>query len=195
MLTAEEAIQRRRSIRKYKPDPVPDELIDRVLEAARLAPSGSNRQQWRFQVIKDPAIKEKLFQEAVFGQRHVAQAPVVNACGAELLAYVKGHKLAPPAADYFGADSESWEELSKFIPDARENTMIAVEHMMLMATALGLGSCWVMRIRYGQVARILGWPQHIVVVNLMALGYSDEDPLPRPRVPRERIMLPGAAAG
>lgn len=194
MLTVEEAIRRRRSIRKFKPDMVPDALIDKILEAARLAPSGSNRQPWRFQVIRDTALKERLCQEALFGQAHVAKAPVVIACGAELLSYVKGHKLAPPGADYFGADSESWEELSKFIPDAHMNTAIAVEHMILLATALGLGSCWVMRMRYGQAAKILGWPRHIAVFTFLALGYPDEDPPPRPRIPGEQILLPGAVA-
>ena len=60
MLTVMEAIQQRRSIRKFKPDPVPDELITQMLEAARLAPSGTNRQPWRFQVIKDQDLKEKM---------------------------------------------------------------------------------------------------------------------------------------
>jgi nitroreductase len=53
MLTVAEAIEKRRSIRKFKPDPVPDELINQILEAGRLAPSGTNRQPWRFQVIKE----------------------------------------------------------------------------------------------------------------------------------------------
>ena len=195
MLNVEEAIRKRRSIRKFKPDVVPDELVDKVLEAARLAPSGSNRQPWRFQVIREAALKERLYQDATFNQAHVAQAPVVIVCGAELLTYVKGHKLAPPGADYFGADSEDWEELSRFVPDARENTAIAVEHMMLMATALGLGSCWVQRIKYGQVAKVLGWPRHLTVFALMLLGYSDEDPPLRPRMAREQMILPGALAG
>ena len=59
MLTVMEAIQKRRSIRKFKDTPVPDELIEQMLEAARLAPSGTNRQPWRFQIIKDKAIIKK----------------------------------------------------------------------------------------------------------------------------------------
>lgn len=189
MLTVMEAIQRRRSIRKFKPDPVPDELINLMLEAARLAPSGGNRQPWRFQIIKDPALKERIFNEATFGIKHMLEAPVVIVCGSELLTFVKGHKLAPPDSVYFGADSEDWEDIKQFIPDAHLYTGIAVEHMILAGTALGLGTCWAQRIKYGQLARILGWPRHIVVLTLLLVGYPNEDPPPRPRLPIEDIIL------
>lgn len=193
MLTVEEAIRARRSVRNFKPDPVPGELIDKVVEAARLAPSGSNRQPWRFQIVTDPALKQRLSKDGAFGQRHIAQAPVVVVCGAELLVYVKGHKLAPERGDYFGADTEDWDELSKFIPDAHANAAIAVEHMVLMATALGLGSCWVRLIKYGEIARALDWPRHVAVFTLLALGFPDgEMPAARPRLPKERILMPTA---
>ena len=189
MLTVTEVIEKRRSIRKFKPDPVPDEMINQILEAARLAPSGSNRQPWRFQIIKDGELKKNLCGEATFGAAHIAQAPVIIVCGSELLTFVKGHKLAPPDSEYFGADSEDWEEISKFLPDAHMYTAIAVEHMVLAATALGLGTCWTQRIRFGQVAKILGWPRHIVVLTLLLVGYSDEDPPPKPRLAMEDIVL------
>src|SRR3972149_101845 len=99
MLTVKEAIERRRSIRKFKPDPIPDEFIDQILEAGRLAPSASNRQPWRFQVIKDPELRRKLAEEATLGQQHVATAPVVIVCGSELLTFVKGHHMAPPGSE------------------------------------------------------------------------------------------------
>jgi len=189
MLTVMEAIQKRRSIRKFKPDPVPDELINQLLEAARLAPSGTNRQPWRFQIIKDKALKEQIFKEATFGDKHFLEAPVVIACGSELLTFVKGHKLAPPDSEYFGADSDNWDDIKQFIPDANMYTGIAVTHIALAATALGLGTCWFQRVRYGQVAKLLGWPRHIAVLTLLLVGYPDEDPAPRPRVPLENIIL------
>ena len=189
MLTVMEAIERRRSIRKFKPDPVPDELINQMLEAARLAPSGNNRQPWRFQIIKDPALKERISTEAAFGAKQIVEAPVVIACGAELLTFVKGHKLAPPGAEYFAADSENWEDISKFIPDANLYTGIAVEHMVLAGTALGLGTCWNQRVRYGHLARILGWPRHIVVLTLLLVGHPDENPSPKPRLSLKDIVL------
>jgi nitroreductase len=189
MLTVAEAIEKRRSIRKFKPDAVPDELIAQILEAGRLAPSGTNRQPWRFQVIKPGELKDRLVEEAVMGNPQVAQAPVVIVCGSELLTFVKGHKLAPPGSEYFGADSEDFEELRKFLPDAHMYTAIAVEHMALMATALGLGSCWVQRIKFGQAARTLGWPRSRVVLTLLAIGYADEDPPARPRAALSDIVV------
>jgi nitroreductase len=189
MLTVMEAIQKRRSIRKFKPEPVPDELINQMLEAARLAPSGTNRQPWRFQIVRDPALKERIFNEASFGAKVLLEAPVIIVCGSELLTFVKGHKLAPPGSEYFGADSEDWEDMKQFLPDAHLYTGIAVEHIVLAGTALGLGTCWFQRIRYGQVAKILGWPRHIVVLTLLLVGYPDEDPPPRPRLPLEDIVL------
>ncbi len=189
MLTVMEAIQRRRSIRKFKPDPVPDEVIDQILEAARLAPSAHNRQPWRFQIVKSPVLKEKIFTEATLDNKQVHEAPVIIVCGSELLTYVKGHSLSPPESDYFAADSEDWEEIRQFIPDAQLNTAIAVEHMVLAATTLGVGTCWVRRIRYGQLAKMLGWPRHIVVFALLLMGYPDEDPAPRPRLPRQDVVL------
>ena len=189
MLTIMEAIQKRRSIRKFKPDPVPDELINQMLEAARLAPSGSNRQPWRFQIIKNGELKERLFKEATLGAEYTLGAPVIIVCGSELLTFVKGHKLAPPDSEYFGADGEDWDDIKPFLPDAHLYTGIAVEHMVLAGTALRLGTCWTQRIKYGQVARVLGWPRHIVVLALLLVGYPDEDPPPRPRLALEDIVL------
>ena len=189
MLTVKEAIEQRRSIRKFKPDPVPDDLINQMLEAARLAPSGTNRQPWRFQVIKDAELKKKLAEDAAFGNQVVADAPVIIVCGSELLTFVKGHKLAPPGGEYYGADSDDPEELKKFQTDAHIYTAIAVEHMVLTATAIGLGTCWLQRLRYGQVARILGWPRHIPAFTFLLVGYPDESPAAKPRLSIDDIVL------
>jgi nitroreductase len=189
MLTVKEAIEKRRTIRKFKSDPIPKELVNQVLEAARLAPSASNRQPWRFQVITDPDLKRRIFEEATFNQAQVKEAPVIIACSSELLTFVKKHHLAPPDSDYYGAESENWDELKAFIPDAQINTAIAVEHIVLMATALGIGSCWVQRMRYGQLAKILELPKHVVVLAILALGYPDEVPQPRARHSLEEIQL------
>ncbi len=189
MLTVKEAIEKRRSIRKFKPDPVPDNLIMEIMEAARLAPSGTNRQPWRFQILKDGDLKQKFLQEATLGQGALHSAPVIIICGSEMLTFVKNSKLAPPGSAYFGAESEDPEELKKFIPDATMYDAIAITHMTLMATALGLGTCWVQRIRPGAAAKVLGWPRHMPVLTALALGYPDEDPPVRPRSPMETILI------
>lgn len=189
MLTVKEAIEKRRSIRKFKLDPVPDGIINQVLEAARLAPSGSNRQPWRFQIIKEGSLKEQFMKEATFGQEVLAKAPVIIICGSEMLTFVKNHKLAPPNSDYYGADTENPEELKKFIPDANMYNAIAITHMTLMATALGLGTCWVQSIKPGAAAKVLGWPRHLIVFTALALGYPAEDPSARSRFPMDMILI------
>jgi nitroreductase len=190
MLTVKEAIEMRRSIRKFKPDPVPKEMINQLLEAARLAPSASNRQPWRFQVITDPELKNRIFEEAVEGhQLQVKEAPVLIVCGSELFTFVKKHSLAPPDSDYLGANSEDWDAIKEFIPNAHMNTAIAIEHIVLMATALGLGTCWIQWIRPAQIARILEWPAHIVPLIILTVGYANQSPKPRPRRSLEEIQL------
>ncbi len=81
-----EAINKRRSIRKFKPDTIPEEKIRQLLESARLAPPGTNTQPWRFVVVKDDNIRKKL-QEAAHNQRHVRRAPVIIVCCADLKAF------------------------------------------------------------------------------------------------------------
>jgi nitroreductase len=89
MLNTKDAIEQRRSIRRFKPDPIPDEQIMALLDAARLAPSGSNAQPWRFKIVKDQGTKEKLAQ-AGYNQAFIADAPVVIICCADIKGYLDG---------------------------------------------------------------------------------------------------------
>ena len=86
MLTVQEAIQQRRSIRKFRDEPVPTEMINELLEAARLAPSASNRQPWRFIVVTDPKERARL-RQICWDQAFIEQAPVVFVCCADLTSY------------------------------------------------------------------------------------------------------------
>ena len=150
-----EAIQKRRSIRRFKPDTVSDELIQQLLESARLAPSGSNTQPWRFIVIKDAETRQKL-QTASYNQRHVGQAPVIIACCADIKAFgefperideliaagalpAKTREVFVPSLKKGGMSADiKWHLLIA----ATGNTDIAIEHMVLQAVELGLGTCW-----------------------------------------------------
>src|SRR4030066_1581450 len=86
MLTVTEAIRQRRSIRSFRSDPVPDDMVSEILEAARLAPSASNRQPWRFIVVTDGEEKAKL-RRICLDQAFIEEAPVVFVCCADLTAY------------------------------------------------------------------------------------------------------------
>ncbi len=85
-----EIIQKRRSIRKYKDKPVSRDIIFQLLEAARLAPSGTNRQPWRFVVVQDSAMRREL-QKASFDQRWISSGPVIIVCCADLNSYLRSN--------------------------------------------------------------------------------------------------------
>ena len=91
------------------------------------------------------------------------------------------------------ADNEDWESLKEFVSDAQLNTAIAIEHMVLAATAMGVGTCWVQRIRPGQLAKLLGRPRHIVPLCLLTVGYPAEQPAAKPRLPLDTIVINATA--
>jgi len=148
-----EVIERRRSIRKYKPSSISNEHLKKILEAARLAPSAGNRQPWRFIVVRSTEQK-KLMAEAAQNQMFLADAGVI------IVAL---------------ADSEASPKWFK------QDVMIAIEHMVLASTSLGYGTCWIGAFEEKQVKQLLGVPKRIAVVALLPIGVPDEKPQPKPR--------------
>jgi len=150
-----ETIRTRRSVRAYRPDPVPEESLKRVLEAARVAPSGSNRQPWKFIVIRDPQMKEKIA-GACGGQSFIAQAPIVIvACGRDI-DYNRGGYM---------------DRYSMLV-----DVSIALTHLILAARAEGLGTCWIGFFENERVKGLLGVPSGWDVVGVTPLGYPQGDP-------------------
>jgi nitroreductase len=140
-----EAIQKRESIRSYGPTPVPSEKLQRVLEAARLAPSAGNIQPWHFVVVTNQQ-KRRLLSKGRFA-KFLAESPVVIVgCGNR-------------------ASSPNWYAV---------DTAIALQNMVLTATSEGLGTCWVGSFNETQVKRLLGVPEKFSVVALLAVGYPHE---------------------
>ncbi|HEX9913460.1 MAG TPA: nitroreductase family protein [Candidatus Bathyarchaeia archaeon] len=148
-----EVVETRRSIRSFRADPVPQASLQRVLEAVRIAPSGSNRQPWKFYVVKD-SDKRRRVAEACRGQTWIAGAPVVIVAA--------GWKIPFNRGGYMG-------EMG-FIMDVS----IAFTHLVLAARAEGLGTCWIGDFDNSKVKEALGLPgdQHVVAVT--PLGYPDK---------------------
>ncbi len=157
-----EAIAARKSVRKFQDKDVPEEIISRLLEAARIAPSASNRQEWRFVVVRDAAAREQLAQAAC-GQKFVGEAPVIIVCCAE----TDTHEMACGQACY------------------PIDVAIAIDHITLCAVAEGLGTCWIGAFHEDPVKEILGIPPQIRVVELLPVGYP-QDPAP---VAKSRLAL------
>jgi len=160
-------ISSRRSVRKYKSDPISEEVMERVMEAARLAPSGKNGQPWKFIVVKDQEMKEKLA-VASRGQKFMAGAPVViAACGFPELSYQRQ-----------GNYMTSWTI----------DVSCAFDHLMLQAQEEGLGTCWIGAFEETEVKSLLGVPEDVRVLALTPLGYPDEEPRDRGRKPMNEIF-------
>ena len=163
-----QAIKTRRSIRRYKSTPVKEEDIKAVLEAARLAPSWANTQCWRFVVVRDAETKARLADTLPPGNRAreaIREAPVLVAACAELgkAGYYKGNAVTNKG-DWFMFD-----------------TALAMEHLVLAAHSLGLGTVHVGYFDANEAAAILGLPEGIAMVEMTPLGYPDEEPEARPR--------------
>jgi nitroreductase len=162
-----EIVKKRRSVRKYKQREISTEHLKKILEAARLAPSARNAQPWRFIVVNDQKMKEFLA-EAVGDQGFLADANVVIV--------VLGD---PDVAPYW------------FVRDP----MIAAEHMILAATALGYGTCWIGALadyvpeNMDDVKKRLNIPEKITVVCLVTIGVPDEEPMARPRKNLQEICF------
>jgi len=174
-----EAIKGRRSIRKYRPDPVPEEALQTVLEAAKWAPSWSNTQCGRLVVIRDKDTKSKLadtLKGIKAGRTNPADgavrtAPVVIAACAEL--GVTGYYRDESGENKLATDKgEAW-----FMFDVA----LAMQHISLTAHSLGLGTVHIGLLEAAEAGRILGVPDNVVVVELMPLGWPDEEPAARPR--------------
>jgi len=161
-----EAVRTRKSVRSYLDKTVEEDKLLAVLEAGRLAPSASNRQEWRFIVVKDTETKKKLA-EAANSQSFVAEAFVVIAACAKTDEHVMSCGQACYPID----------------------VAIALDHMTLAAVELGLGTCWIGAFNEGKVKEILGVPAEIRVVALMPLGYPyDSSVTNKKRLPLNEIV-------
>lgn len=145
------AISQRKSVRAYMDKGVEEEKLLRVLEAGRLAPSAKNRQEWRFIVVRDLETRRKLV-SAAMGQKYIEQAPVtIVACAVGTDYYMPCGQLAYTV-----------------------DVSIALSFMMLEATELGLGTCWLGAFHEDKVKDILNIPDAMRVVAVMPLGYPSE---------------------
>ncbi len=162
-----EVIQKRRSVRKYKKDPIPEKALMRILEAARLAPSGKNFQPWKFIIVKDKALKEKLAQASA-GQFFMAEAPII----------IVGCGFPDNCYAHMGRYMKSWSV----------DVTIALEHLILQAQEEGLGTCWIGSFEEEEVKAILNIPENVKVLALTPLGYPDEIPRFRRRKSLDEII-------
>ncbi len=159
-----EAITKRYSCRAYKPAPIEQEKLQKVIQAARLAPSAKNLQDWRFVVVTDEDTKLKLA-EAANNQMFISSAAaVVVACSNNDYVMSCGQPIAPI------------------------DVAIALEHIALEATEQGLATCWIGSFNPDKVRQILEIPKEIAVIELMPIGYPADRQRTARREPVKKIV-------
>ena len=171
-MDVKEAISKRRSIRKYQRKGVSLDLIRELIDAARLAPSGSNAQPGRYYIVKDNETKEKLRESQIFEQDFVYQAPVLIVCCSDIQSYRQGIK--------------GWSEENEH--RALRDISIASAFLVLRATELGLATCYVGWMKKDKIKDVLDLPRHYMVPFVIAVGYPNEQPRPLPRKSIDEIL-------
>ncbi|MFZ5916890.1 MAG: nitroreductase family protein [Chloroflexota bacterium] len=160
-----ELVKSRYSVRAYRPDAVEDDTLQQVLEAARLAPTAANRQPFRLIVIRTAGRQAEL--RRIYDREWFVQAPlVICACGV-------------PAENWVRMDGKNYNDV---------DVAIAMDHLILAAADLGLGTCWIAAFDPAAARQVLGLPDGIEPVALTPLGYPADQPRPKARRPLAELV-------
>lgn len=199
-----EVIKNRKSIRKYKPDPVPREKVELLLEAARWAPSGENAQPWRFIIVEDKEKIKAMGKVAAMADRRQFSAEFAAGETEKRLKKIKDPKKRQKIMEKLtGGHVSSFLENApmviivcgrKDVWDLPYDCSAAIENILIMAVAAGLGTCWVespvMDVRDEEkIKEMLQIPKSFKVLTAISVGYPDEAPKPRPRLSQEELVF------
>lgn len=197
-------IQDRRSIREYTAEPVSEKDLEMILEAARLAPSGENAQPWRYVVVRDAAMRKKLGALAGGGSGRRFTAEFVTKKMQERFSSLEDEakkkaafeKLTSGKVSAFLADAPVCLVVcgKKDVWDMPFDTSAAIENILLMATALNLGACWVIApcidIRDEErLKNLLGIPEGFKAVSIISIGHPTRPHRPRPRLALKELVF------
>jgi nitroreductase len=153
-----ELIRKRYSVRAYKPDAVEEDKLQQILEAVRLGPTASNRQPFQFIIIHTVGREAEL--RRIYNRHWFVQAPlVICACGI-------------PAQNWVRSDGKNYNDV---------DVAIAMDHLILAATDVGLGTCWVAEFNPAAAREVLGLPDGVEPIAFTPLGYPADQPQPKVR--------------
>jgi nitroreductase len=160
-----ELVRRRYSVRAYKPDPVEEEKLAQVLEAARLAPTAANRQPFQLIVIHTAGREREL--RRIYNSKWFVEAPIVLcACGLPEQGWIRQDGLNYTLVD----------------------VAIVMDHIILAATELGLGTCWIGAFNPQAAREVLGLPDGVEPIAFTPLGYPADQPRPKKRKALEELV-------
>jgi nitroreductase len=164
-----EAIKGRRSIRAFRSNDVSQEMVEKLIDAARWAPSAGNIQPWEFIIVRNPEIKRRLA-EAALGQSFIEDAPVIIVVCADEEQSARGY--GPRGRTLY----------------CIQDTAAAIQNIHLAAYSMGLGTCWVGAFREEEARKVLNIPEGVRPVAIIPVGYPAESPSPRSRRPLRQII-------
>ena len=194
-----DVIASRRSIRKFREEDISADVVRQLLDAARLAPSGSNLQPARFIVAQSPTAKEALGRYTPY--KFIVKASVIFVCCADLATITTrerrlGELVQEGAFEGVDIDMNDASTTTSPIMDEEAvkaylsmNVAIAVEHIVLKAVDLGLGSCWLGRFDRDKVKEYLALDESIYPVVLLPVGHPVQSPKARPRFALDKMVL------
>jgi len=190
-----EVISRRRSVRSYRSEPIPDEVLARLLEALRLAPTGGNRQPFKFVIVGDTRTKSRIAAACRWtpgrpkGHEFIAEAPVVIvACGSEKDGVTRFYKDGQTSLTMGQIPDKIDKDDAQFLNLTAVDVAIALDHLSLVAAEQGLGTCWIAALDEHELKAILSIPDEMRVLFVMPVGYTDSWPEARPRKRLEQIV-------
>jgi nitroreductase len=162
-MDVKKAIEKRKSIRRFKEKEVPEKIIREIIDAARLAPSAHNLQLWNFVIVRDKKTKLKFKENNVFVQKEMYSAPVVIVCCTDKSAYSK-HSI------------KNLENSMNLV-----NLSLSSAFLVLRATELGLGTCFIAWCDKEKIKKVLEIPKQLIIPYVIVMGYPAEKPAPRSR--------------
>lgn len=196
-------VKRRRSSWHFRSDPVPEADIEKIVDAARYAPSGFNSQLWEFVAVTDPELRSRIVEivaasvprppkgldpvPALRGDRAIPVKDPLGFRTAPVFVLVLGDtRVRPFGPPPVRADDAAWETVFT------STLAVAYEHMHLAAAALGLATRWVSAAGHdpaaSEIKGVLGIPEYLVLYDVMALGSSDFEPLPKKLRPLSEVL-------
>jgi len=165
-MTFRELAIQRISVRGYRPDPVPDQILQEILDTARMAPSAANRQPWHVVVLRDESRRRAVY--SAYPRDWLLTAPVLLVVCVE------------PSAAWVRSEDQ-WNA-------AEGDGAIFMTHLILAAAEHGLGTCWIAAFSPRRLREVLQLPSHIVPLAITPLGYPADSGRPKQRKPLDAIM-------